>query len=208
MIKIDDRITGARMIGLDRGEKRNAIGVELTLALEQILLETRFREDIRILVFHGIGGHFSAGMDMKDFFDSSTRSPELIQKARKATEHWRCHLLRQMPQFIVTAVEGYCLGGALPILQCSDVVFASKNAQFGLPEINFGFVPGGQIVKSVQLMATQRALSYMALSGRLIDAHQAHSWGLVTRVVDEEPMTPALELVNKYLELKSPVLTQ
>ncbi len=61
MLKIDDHIPGARIIGLDRGEKRNAIGVELTLALEQILLETRFREDIRILVFHGIGGHFSAG---------------------------------------------------------------------------------------------------------------------------------------------------
>jgi len=208
MLKIDDHIPGARIIGLDRAEKRNAIGVELTLALEQILLETRFREDIRFLVFHGIGGHFSAGMDMKDFFDSSTRSPELIQKARKATEHWRCHLLRKMPQFIVTAVEGYCLGGALPILQCSDVVIASKNAQFGLPEINFGFVPGGQIVKAVELMATKRALSYMALSGRLIDANQANSWGLVTRVVDEEPMTPALELVNKYLELKFPVLTQ
>ena len=61
MLKIDDHIPGARIIGLDRAEKRNAIGVELTLALEQILLETRFREDIRILVFHGIGGHFSAG---------------------------------------------------------------------------------------------------------------------------------------------------
>ena len=66
MLKIEDLSDGVRVIGLDRAEKRNAIGVELTLALEQVLLETRYRDDIRALVFHGIGGHFSAGMDLKD----------------------------------------------------------------------------------------------------------------------------------------------
>ncbi|MFZ9554827.1 MAG: enoyl-CoA hydratase/isomerase family protein, partial [Limnohabitans sp.] len=173
MLNIQDLSSGIRMIGLDRADKRNAIGVELTLALEQVLLDTRYRDDIRALVFHGIGGHFCAGMDLKDFFDSSTRPPEELRRARAATEHWRCHLLRQMPQRIFTAVEGYCLGGALPILQCSHHVTAHVDARLGMPEINFGFVPGGQIVKSVGLMATHRALSYLALTGRLINAERA-----------------------------------
>ena len=177
MLKIEDLSDGVRVIGLDRAEKRNAIGVELTLALEQVLLETRYRDDIRALVFHGIGGHFSAGMDLKDFFDSSTRPADVLRRARAATEHWRCHLLRQMPQRIFTAVEGYCLGGALPILQCSHVVTAHTAAKLGMPEINFGFVPGGQIVKSVGLMASHRALSYLALTGRLIHAEQARDHG-------------------------------
>lgn len=199
MLNIQDLSSGIRMIGLDRADKRNAIGVELTLALEQVLLDTRYREDIRALVFHGIGGHFCAGMDLKDFFDSSTRPPEELRRARAATEHWRCHLLRQMPQRIFTAVEGYCLGGALPILQCSHHVTAHVDARLGMPEINFGFVPGGQIVKSVGLMATHRALSYLALTGRLINAERARQWGLVSTVVEHNPLDHALQLAHDWV---------
>ncbi|MCE2774696.1 MAG: enoyl-CoA hydratase/isomerase family protein [Limnohabitans sp.] len=199
MLNIQDLSSGIRMIGLDRADKRNAIGVELTLALEQVLLDTRYRDDIRALVFHGIGGHFCAGMDLKDFFDSSTRPPEELRRARAATEHWRCHLLRQMPQRIFTAVEGYCLGGALPILQCSHHVTAHVDARLGMPEINFGFVPGGQIVKSVGLMATHRALSYLALTGRLINAERARQWGLVGTVVEHNPLDHALQLAHDWV---------
>ena len=199
MLNIQDLSSGIRMIGLDRADKRNAIGVELTLALEQVLLDTRYRDDIRALVFHGIGGHFCAGMDLKDFFDSSTRPPEELRRARAATEHWRCHLLRQMPQRIFTAVEGYCLGGALPILQCSYHVTAHVDARLGMPEINFGFVPGGQIVKSVGLMATHRALSYLALTGRLINAERARQWGLVGTVVEHNPLDHALQLAHDWV---------
>ncbi|MFZ9573291.1 MAG: enoyl-CoA hydratase/isomerase family protein [Limnohabitans sp.] len=199
MLNIQDLSSGIRMIGLDRADKRNAIGVELTLALEQVLLDTRYREDIRALVFHGIGGHFCAGMDLKDFFDSSTRPPEELRRARAATEHWRCHLLLQMPQLIFTAVEGYCLGGALPILQCSHHVTAHVDARLGMPEINFGFVPGGQIVKSVGLMATHRALSYLALTGRLINAERARQWGLVGTVVEHNPLDHALQLAHDWV---------
>ena len=199
MLNIQDLSSGIRMIGLDRADKRNAIGVELTLALEEVLLDTRYRDDIRALVFHGIGGHFCAGMDLKDFFDSSTRPPEELRRARAATEHWRCHLLRQMPQRIFTAVEGYCLGGALPILQCSHHVTAHVDARLGMPEINFGFVPGGQIVKSVGLMATHRALSYLALTGRLINAERARQWGLVSTVVEHNPLDHALQLAHDWV---------
>src|SRR4051812_38703135 len=100
MLRIEDFGDGIRGIGLDRAAKRNAIGVELTLALEAELLQVRGDASVRVLLFHGIGGHFSAGMDMKDFFDSSERPPDLLQRARDATEHWRTHLLRQLPQTI------------------------------------------------------------------------------------------------------------
>jgi trans-feruloyl-CoA hydratase/vanillin synthase len=206
MLKIDDLSEGVRVIGLDRADKRNAIGVELTMALEQVLLDTRYRDDIRALVFHGIGGHFSAGMDLKDFFDSTTRSPDVLRRARAATENWRCHLLRQMPQRIFTAVEGYCLGGALPILQCSHSVTAHQASKLGMPEINFGFVPGGQIVKSVGLMASHRALSYLALTGRLIDAEQARQWGLVTHVVNTSPLDHVLQQARDWVT--APALPQ
>ncbi|HEY4066375.1 MAG TPA: enoyl-CoA hydratase/isomerase family protein [Burkholderiaceae bacterium] len=204
MLRIEDIGDGIRCIGLDRAAKRNAIGVELTLALDEILSSTRHDPGVGVLVFHGIGGHFSAGMDMKDFFDSSTRPPHELRRARAATDHWRTHLLREMPQTLITAVQGYCFGGALPILAASDVVLAGRDARFGLPEINFGFVPGGQIVKAAGTMMTPRALAYAALSGRPIEAERGALWGLATQVVDGDPYEHALALARR-IATKAPV---
>lgn len=199
MLRIEDPFPGVRVIGLNRASKRNAIGVEMTLALRDAMLELRERQDVHALVLHGIGGHFCAGMDLQDFFDNSTRDTDTLRKARSATEQWRCHLVRALPQRIFTAIEGYCLGGALPLVQCSDVVLAHEQAKLGMPEINFGFVPGGQIVKSVGLAVHAKALSYLALSGKLINAHQAQKWGLVSRVVDDAPLPQALAMARQWV---------
>jgi trans-feruloyl-CoA hydratase/vanillin synthase len=175
--------------------------------MEDILLKTQSDSAVRVLLFHGIGGHFSAGMDMQDFFDSSTRPPDLLRRARAATDHWRSHLLRQLPQTVVTAVQGYCLGGALPILACSDVVLAARDARFGLPEINFGLVPGAQILKAVGTAMTPRGLAYAALSGRPFDAVRARACGLVTEVVDGDPYERALALAQSLARAAAARLT-
>jgi len=199
MLKIEDTADGIRCIGLNRPDKRNAIGVEMTLALEDVLLKTKVDATVKAIVFHGLGGHFCAGMDMKDFFDSSTRPPEVLQRARAATEHWRIQLLRQMPQKIFTAVEGYCLGGGLPILAASAAVVAQRESKLGLPEINFGFVPGGQIIKAVGEVMSPRGLAYAALTGRPFNAEQAQRWGLVTQVVERDPCGEAIALARASL---------
>ena len=191
MLRIEHPHPGVRMIGLDRAAKRNAIGVEMTLALRDALWGLRCDATIRAVVVHGMGGHFSAGMDLKDFFDHSSRDAHALREARAATEEWRCHLIRELPQPLFVSIEGYCLGGALPIVAHARRVVAHPDAKFGLPELNFGFVPGGQIIKSVGLVAPAKALSYMALTGKLIDADQARRWGLVSEV-NANPLAQAL----------------
>jgi enoyl-CoA hydratase/carnithine racemase len=179
---------GILVIGLNRPSKRNAIGVEMTLEIERTLETAATDDAVKAIVIHGVGGNFSAGMDMKDFFDHSDRDAALLRRARAATDHWRARLLRQLPQPIVSAVEGYCLGGALPILECSDVVLASAGAKFGLPEINFGFVPGGPIAKSALNAMGVRGSRYAALTGRPFNARQARKWGLVTEIVEADDL--------------------
>jgi trans-feruloyl-CoA hydratase/vanillin synthase len=183
------------LVGLDRPAKRNAIGVDLTLELERVALATLHDTAVRVLVFHGCGDHFCAGMDMKDFFDHSERDEATLRRARAATDNWRARLLRRLPQVRIAAVDGYCLGGALPILECADIVLATDRATFGLPEINFGFVPGGPIAKSALQALSARGARYAALTGRPFDAAQAERWGLVTRVL------PAPELGSETLRL-------
>ncbi len=200
MLNIETPHPRVRVIGLDRAAKRNAIGVEMTLALHQALWDLRANPSIRSVVFHGIGGHFCAGMDLKDFFDNSHRDAATLRHARAMTEEWRCHLVRQLPQRIYTAVEGFCLGAAMPLVQASHRVIAHQQAQFGLPELNFGFVPGGQIIKSVGLAAPPKALSYLALTGKLIDAQLAQRWNLVHEVVRTPPLQNALEQALQWAQ--------
>jgi enoyl-CoA hydratase/carnithine racemase len=189
------RHAGVLSVGLDRPAKRNAIGVEMTLEIERLALAACDDDGVRVIVFHGCGGQFSAGMDMKDFFDHSERDADTLRRARAATDNWRARLLRQLPQVRICAVQGYCLGGALPILECSDIVMAADDATFGLPEINFGFVPGGPIAKSTVNALPPRAAAYVALTGRPFDAWQAQRWGLVSHVL------PAADLASETLHL-------
>jgi enoyl-CoA hydratase/carnithine racemase len=198
MLKIEHPHPGVRLIGLDRASKRNAIGVEMTLAISRALHELRSEEHIKSVVFYGVGGHFCAGMDLKDFFDNSTRDANTLRSARAATEEWRCHLIRNLKQRLFVAVEGYCLGAAMPIIQSAHHVVAHSGAQFGLPELNFGFVPGGQIIKSVSLSIPPKALSYLALTGKLINADQARQWSLVDEVLSEGTLDHTLKLACQH----------
>jgi len=185
---------GVLVIGLNRPAKRNAIGVETTLALADTLRAAMLDDALRAIVFHGVGAHFCAGMDMKDFFDHTDRGAGELRRARAATDEWRARLLRRVGCPVISAVQGYCLGGALPILACSDVVLAAPDAVFGMPEINFGFVPGGPIAKSLRAALPARAASYAALTGRSFDARQAWRWGLVSRLVQGDVLAEALAL--------------
>lgn len=173
---------GVLNIIFNRQNKKNAIGVEMTIEINHLLQKCLTDSSVRVLVFSGAGENFSAGMDMKDFFDHTDRHPDELMHARQATNNWRSRLLRFVPQPILCAVEGYCLGGAFPILESADWVVASKNAVFGLPEINFGFVPGGPIAKSVGLSMSRNGASYASLTGRTFSADDALQWGLVSHI--------------------------
>jgi len=128
---------GVLTVAFNRPEKKNAIGVDMTLEFERLLKKIAAEDSVKVVLIRGMNGNFSTGMDMKDFFDHSDRDPIELARARNATNHWRSRQLRLLPQPIVCAVEGFCLGGAFPLLECATWVIASDNAVFGLPEINF-----------------------------------------------------------------------
>lgn len=185
---------GVLAVALNRPEKKNAIGVDMTLEFERLLKKIAAEDSVKVVLIRGMNGNFSTGMDMKDFFDHSDRDPIELARARNATNHWRSRQLRLLPQPIVCAVEGFCLGGAFPLLECATWVIASDSAVFGLPEINFGFVPGGPIAKSVGIAMTRRGASYASLTGRNFTAQQAKRWGLVSHVC---PASQCLELAEQ-----------
>lgn len=199
------RAEGILWIGLDRPAKKNAIGVEMTLELERAMLACAPDRDVQVVVFHGIGGNFSAGMDMKDFFDQSDRDPVLLARARRATDHWRTRLMRNLPQVRLAVVAGYCLGGAWPIVESADIVLCAEDTTFGLPEINFGFVPGGPIAKTSLACIGRRGASQAALTGQPFGAHEALARGMVTQIfagahLHEQALQLAYHIRDRFLK--------
>src|SRR3954466_11138270 len=96
--------------------------------------------------------------------------------------------LRGFPRIMIAQVHGYCLGGALGIMNCHDLVFAAEDAQLGMPEVLRGSF--GQLVTATLLHSglPVKKLSLIALVGQNISGKEADALGIISQAV------PASEL--------------
>jgi enoyl-CoA hydratase/carnithine racemase len=96
--------------------------------------------------------------------------------------------LRAFPRIVIAQVHGYCLGGALGIMNCHDLVFAADDAQLGMPEILRGSF--GQLVTSTLVHGAipLKKVALMQLVGRNISGAEADRWGVISQAM------PAAEL--------------
>jgi len=98
---------------------------------------------------------------------------------------------------LVAAVSGYALGGGCELALACDMIVASESAEFGQPEILLGIIPGGGGTQRLaRVMGKQRAME-LVLTGRRIDAAEAHRLGIVNQVAPrKEWLDAALELAT------------
>ncbi|GAA4329465.1 enoyl-CoA hydratase-related protein [Pigmentiphaga soli] len=202
--QIDGRLDddGVLSLALARPAKQNAIGIEMTGELEQALEAIAADGAVRVVVLRAQGPHFCAGMDLRDFFAEGQRPPEQVAGARRAVERLRRGQLRELPQPVVAAVRGHCLGAAITLVESADIAIAADDAVFGFPEINFGFFFGGPIAKAALALMPRRAAAYYGLTGETFGAAEALRLGVITRSVaaaalDDETMRVARRLAGK-----------
>ena len=137
---------------LDRPEKLNAWAWAPTNELCALADELRFDTSVRVVILRGEGRAFCAGEDLKpDTHDVKDRhfgrSPAEIvrnsyERARYCFERWA--VLEQLPQPLLVAVHGYCLGAGVELAMLGDIRLASDDAIFALPQATIGVgVVGG-----------------------------------------------------------------
>jgi enoyl-CoA hydratase/carnithine racemase len=102
---------------------------------------------------------------------------------------------------LIAAVSGYALGGGCELALACDMIVASESAQFGQPEILLGIIPGGGGTQRLaRVMGKQRAME-LVLTGRRIEAAEAHELGIVTRLAPADAwLDAALELAGTVAE--------
>jgi enoyl-CoA hydratase/carnithine racemase len=169
LTEVRDRVM---VITINRPLAKNAIDKETAEAISAAIDELESRDDAAAAVLTGAGGTFCAGMDLKAFLNGE--SPSIPGRGLAGITE------RPPTKPLIAAVEGWALAGGCELALAADVIVASTEAKFGLPEVKRGLVAaaGG-------LLRLPKAMSYsytmlLALTGEPVTAAEAERHGLVT----------------------------
>jgi enoyl-CoA hydratase/carnithine racemase len=177
---------GVARVVLNRPHKRNAWTAALVEAFFEALEIVRTDRELKAVITKGAGPCFSSGLDLH--FLQSVSSGPLLDWDRPSVTIRLAEAIRAFPRVMIAQVHGYCLGGALGIMNCHDLVFAAEDAQLGMPEILRGSF--GQLVTStlVHGRIPLKKVALIQLVGRNLSGTEADRLGIVSQAV------PAAEL--------------
>src|SRR3954447_13361157 len=183
---------------LNRPDKRNALSFqlldELIVALDEIEKSTA-----QILILTGAGKAFCAGMDLEELKSLTGKShTENVADSRKMAQIYR--RLYEFSKPTIAAVNGAAIAGGAGLATMCDFTLAVPEAKFGYTEVRIGFVPA--IVSSILVWQVGHKIARdLLMTGRLFEAPEARSIGLVNEVVaPENLMSRARELAAHIME--------
>ena len=164
-------------IQLNRPKALNALCDDLFQELAQAVKEADSCPEVSSIVLTGSEKAFAAGADIKEMKDKEY--PETYMTDMLAW--W--NVITETKKPIIGAVNGYALGGGCELAMMCDILVAGENAKFGQPEINLGTIPGmGGTQRLTRAIGKSRSME-LTLTGDFMDATEAASRGLVSRVV-------------------------
>ncbi len=172
LIEVD---AGIAVLTINRPAARNAVNGAVAAGIAGAVAELDSRKDVSVLILTGAGGTFSAGMDLKGFLSGD----DPVAGGRGFGG-----LTEQPPDKpIIAAVEGYALAGGFELALACDLIVASEDAWFGLPEVTRGLVAGAGGLLRLQRRIPYHIAMEIALTGARVPAARLHDAGLVNRLV-------------------------
>ena len=189
------------IITLNRPKALNALNAQLIDELNQAL--SGFQEDAAVgcVIVTGSDKAFAAGADIREMKDKSFTDVYL----GNFLSAW--DKVAEFRKPMIAAVSGYCLGGGCELALMCDFIIAADTAKFGLPEITLGIIPGsGGTQRLARSIGKAKAME-MILTGRLMEAAEAESCGLVSRITaPERLLDEAVETAAKIATFSQPVV--
>ena len=198
-----DLTDGILTVTINRPDKLNAINKDVMTELGEVVEEIYENKDIRSAIITGAGQRaFVAGADISEFLGLSAQQGQELS----ARGHNIFFRIASSPKPIAAAVNGFALGGGCELAMACHFRLCVPGAKFGQPEVNLGIIPGyGGTQRLVQLIGRGRAIEIM-LTGRMVEATEAHTMGLVNYIVEEpdELLTKTRELLS-IINAKAPL---
>ncbi len=166
---------GIGIITINRPEARNAVNEAVASGIAAAIDELDARHDITSLILTGAGGTFCAGMDLKGFLAG--------ENSMAGGRGFGGITHRPPAKPVIAAVEGYALAGGFEIVLACDIVVASEEATFGLPEVTRGLVAGAGGLFRLPRRVPYHIAMEIALTGARVPARRLEAAGLINRLV-------------------------
>jgi len=165
----------ARLI-FRRAADKNGIGAVFLRELGEHLDRAERAADVRVIVLSAEGEHFSSGMDFREL----ASGPDGAERSRRLCDAYASALqrLRAIPKPVVAEIRGKVIAGGVGVAAACDLVFASREATFALPELLWGLVPAMVLPYLARRVGHHQAYR-LALTSAPISAEDAHARGLV-----------------------------
>ena len=169
-------------ISMNRSKKRNCVNQEMAQELLDAFNEFEADDEMNVAVFHGMGGNFSAGYDLGELAEieeselANTVACQMMDRGPMGPTRMEF----QKP--VIACIEGWCVAGGLELALMADLRVADTDAKLGFLNRRFGvpLIDGGS-VRLPELIGLSRAMD-LILTGRIVDANEAQSMGLVNLV--------------------------
>jgi enoyl-CoA hydratase len=174
----------------------NALGSRDWREFADRLVELGRRDDVQCVLIRAEGRGFQAGVDVKELAADGTK---IVEVNRGCYDTFAA--IYDCPVPVISAVHGYCLGGGIGISGSSDLVLASEDATFGLPEIDRGALGAATHLMRLVGMQKTRAMLY---TGETITAAEMYRLGAVLEVVPKEKLKDAAFELARKIAAKSP----
>lgn len=185
------------VVTINREDKLNALNSQTLRELSEVLDDLSQDLGVRGVIITGKGEKaFVAGADIKEFLNLNA------SEARELSRSGHENVMNKIANFqkpIIAAINGFALGGGLEIALACHMRIAVETAKLALPEVSLGIIPGyGGTQRLTQLVGRGKALE-MILTGDMIEASEAHQWGLVNNVVatQSELLAKAIALLER-----------
>lgn len=190
-------------MGLNRPDKRNAADLAMLHELADAYAVLGGDPGLRVGVVHGVGEHFTAGLDLTDLAPRIAQGIDLIPP--DGIDPWGL-ATPPVTKPVVMAIRGTCLTLGIELALASDVVIAADDARFAQLEVARGIIPFGGATLRLPRLGWANAMRWM-LTGDFFDAQEAHRLGLVTEVVPGDPLPRAIELAER-IAAQAPLAVQ
>ena len=200
-----ERERGVAWVTLNRPGKRNAMNPALNARMHAVLDELEADAACRVLVVTGAGDSFSAGMDLKEYFrETEAKGLMAVRRAQRDAYGW-WHRLRWFEKPTIAMVNGWCFGGAFAPLFACDLAVAAETATFGVSEINWGIIPGGNVTKVLVELMSARDAMYYTLTGENFDGRRAAELRVVNEAVPLDQLRARVRALADTLIEKNPL---
>lgn len=171
-------------IQLNRPDFLNAMNVEMAQEIGNVLVEVEQDRKIITVILTGDERAFCAGADLGRMGSQPEDRFDMYRdRFNVAPNRQLYRILCFYTKPVISAVEGYCLGGGFETAMWGDFIVAGENAQFGLPEVRHSLIPGGGGTQNLPRLIGPALAKEMIWTGRRLKATEAKEYRIVNHVV-------------------------